>query len=274
MIAKATATVTITPASLTQIYTGSALAVATTTMPASLAVVCTYAGVDGTTYVSSTTAPAAVGIYSVSCVVNDANFAGFATGTLTILNFTVTSISGGNSGNTVIATPGGTASNTIDVTPSSGTTLPTDILLTITGLPAGATATVTPSTWTQQSSTTWMLPALSTLTQLTVIFQLPSTTASLTRERDPRSKLPPILWGLLLLPFAGYTRRFGRKLNRSGRTLLLIGGILAGLAGASGLSGCGSSSGFFGQAQQSYTITETITAGANSQSTSFTLTIE
>ncbi len=74
-IAKAAATVTL--GNLTgHIYDGTAKAATATTNPVGLDVTITYNG--------STTAPSAVGSYSVVATVNDANYQGSATGTLTI----------------------------------------------------------------------------------------------------------------------------------------------------------------------------------------------
>jgi len=73
-IAKAAATVSFENLSLN--YDGTPKAVAMTTNPAGLAVNVTYNG--------STTAPTAVGTYAVAAVINDRNYHGGATGTLTI----------------------------------------------------------------------------------------------------------------------------------------------------------------------------------------------
>jgi trimeric autotransporter adhesin len=50
--------------------------------------------------------------------------------------------------------------------------------------------------------------------------------------------------------------------------------LAAGLAAMAGLSGCGSSSGFFAQHQQTYTITITATSGTLSHSTTVELTVQ
>jgi len=76
VVAKATATVTLTPASLFVTYDGSPKAAATTTVPAGLTVSVTYDG--------SATAPSAVGSYAVVATVSDANYQGSASGTLVI----------------------------------------------------------------------------------------------------------------------------------------------------------------------------------------------
>jgi len=54
--------------------------------------------------------------------------------------------------------------------------------------------------------------------------------------------------------------------------LLIV--AVGGCALMGGISGCGSGSGFFNQSPQVYAITETVTAGALSHSTTVTLTIE
>jgi hypothetical protein len=86
----------------------------------------------------------------------------------------------------------------------------------------------------------------------------------------PASKLHYLALGLLLLPFAGRLRKTGKRLGRMLPLLLL----LAGLAAAAGLNGCGSTQGFFGQAPATYTIQVTGTSGALSHSTTVTLTVE
>jgi hypothetical protein len=77
---KAAATVTL--ASLTQTYTGAPLAASATTTPAGLTVILTYNG--------SAPAPTAAGSYAVMGTVNDPNYQGSASGTLTIGTATLT----------------------------------------------------------------------------------------------------------------------------------------------------------------------------------------
>ncbi len=73
-VAQATATVTLH--NLTQTFTGTPRVVTATTAPSGLAVSITYDG--------STTAPIDVGSYAVAATVTDPNYAGSATGTLTV----------------------------------------------------------------------------------------------------------------------------------------------------------------------------------------------
>ena len=78
------AAATIALGNLTQTYDGSAKAAAATTTPAALSVTYSYVGISGTAYGPSATAPTGAGSYSVAATVNDANYTGGATGTLTV----------------------------------------------------------------------------------------------------------------------------------------------------------------------------------------------
>jgi hypothetical protein len=173
--------------------------------------------------------------------------------------------SGGSSGSgsapSQTAVPGGAATYTLALGPSNGATFPAPVTLSLSGLPPGATGTLTPNT----------LPAGSSLTNVALTIQLPQVTASL-RHNQPLSRtIPPLLWGALLLPFAGRLRRLTKRLGQTTSLLLML---AAGLAAMAGLSGCGSSNGFFGQQQQTYTITITATSGSLSHSTTVSLTVE
>jgi Bacterial Ig-like domain (group 3) len=139
--------------------------------------------------------------------------------------------------------------------------LPAPITLSVSGLPPGATATISPNT----------LPAGSSLTNVTLTVQIPQVTAGLDQKQPPGRQISLALWGFLLLPFAGKLRRAGRRLTKSASLLILL---AAGVAAAAGLSSCGSSNGFFGHPQQAYTLTITATSGSVSHSTTVTLTVE
>ena len=149
-------------------------------------------------------------------------------------------------------------------------------------MPAGATYSFTPATITAGAGAT----------AVTLTIDIPQTEADakpltlhpgaqLAVNRNGGSsggqaggvagRLAPFSLALLLLPFAGRLRRTGKRLGRMMCALLLLG---AGMATMAGMSGCGSTSGFFAQQQQSYTVTVTATSGALSHSATFTLTVE
>ena len=372
MVSKAAATVTLTPGSLAQTYTGSSLSAASTTSPTGLAVTYSYTGIGGTTYGPSATGPTAAGSYTVVATINDPNYSNNATGTLVVVKTAVTvtaasnanpvlaqnqvvltstisasvglptgtvtfldgtsplgtsplsggvailttsslvvgahsitavyngdpnflaatsaplsqtvldfslnpvSIGGGSTataGASATAVPGGVASYTLSIVPTAGTIFPTPALLTVTGMPPGATAIITPSNWTQLTSTSWSFPASTPIGSISLAVQLPNSTASLKREHSSGGKMPLVLLGILLLPFAGRMRRAGRVLGRSTLSILLL--LAVSLAATVGLSGCGSlATGFFGQAPQNYTVIVTVTSGNLSHSTTLTLSVE
>jgi hypothetical protein len=140
--------------------------------------------------------------------------------------------------------------------------------------------TLTPSAWvfTSNNPWSWTLPASTSLTSNTVLtIQLPQSTASAQpaggnlAARQNLSRLTPFSLALLLLPFAGRLRKSGKRLSRILAVVLLAG---AGAATLAGLSGCGSSTGFFAQTQQNYTVTVTVASGSLSHTSTVTLTVE
>jgi Bacterial Ig-like domain (group 3)/MBG domain (YGX type) len=214
-----------------------------------------------------------VGSHSLSAVFSsDTNFSASTSGVLTqsVIDFTTTP-GGSGSGASQMVTPGSAATYSLAILPTSGASFPAPALLTITGMPTGATATVSPLSWTQTSGTSWNYPANTSLTNVVLTIQLPSATARTDGKVPFRRDLPPVLWGLLLFPFAG---RLRRKLGRLGQTMSLLLLLAAGCAVVAGLSGCGSSNGFFNQPQQTYTMNVTVSSGALSHSSTITLTVE
>jgi hypothetical protein len=182
-------------------------------------------------------------------------------------------VNSGSGGNGVAQTviPGGSATYPIAITPTPGTALPTSAILTVTGLPTGATAALNASSWTQLTGTSWQLPANTALTDASLTFTVPMQTAIArsTQSSDASSrKLPPLLWGLLLLPVAGKLRRAGKRMGSTICLLLLL------AAGAAAMTGCGTGNGFFAQQPKAYTVTVTVTAGSLSHSTNVTLTVQ
>jgi lipopolysaccharide export LptBFGC system permease protein LptF len=145
--------------------------------------------------------------------------------------------------------------------PTTGTTFPAAVTLSVTGLPPGATATLSPKT----------LAAGAGATNVSLTIQLPTHTASLRHYQTIAAHLSPMMLGMLLLPFAGKIRRSAGKGSRIGLFLLLA---IVGTSVA-GLTACGTqNSGFLGNQQASYTITVTATSGSLSHSTILRLTVQ
>ncbi len=209
----------------------------------------------------------AVGSHSLSGVYSgDTNFFASTSATLTqaVIDFTMTS---GGSGPAQTVTPGSAATFTLAIVPTSGLSFPTPTAFTITGMPAGATATVSPASWTQTSSTFWTFPANAELSNVALTIQLPSANGRMDGT-NPLGRVHSLLWCLLLFPFTvSLRRRFSRLSQALSLLLLLAIGVFV-------LEGCGSSNGFFNQRSQTSTIHATVTSGALSHSTTITLTVE
>jgi sugar lactone lactonase YvrE len=178
----------------------------------------------------------------------------------------------------VTALPGGTAVFTFNVAPVNASTFLAAINFAASGLPPGATYTITPPT----------IASGATSTTVILTINIPQTQASATPySRHPvqqlaannrgsgagylASRLTPFALALLLLPFAGRLRRTGKKLGRMMLVLLLL---TSGVTIMTWIGGCGSTSGFFAQQQQTYTVTVTGTSGALSHSATVTLTVQ
>jgi sugar lactone lactonase YvrE len=231
---------------------------------------------DGTTLLSTvpltsgvavlSTSTLAIAVHSITAVYSgDTDFVSVTSAAQSItvqdFNLAISVSSGSTSVTSVTALPGGTAVYTFTLSPVGSSTFPATVTLSASGLPAGATATFSPAT----------LAAGSGSTNVTLTIQLPATSS----RRQPANRLgrglAPIALGMLLLPFTRRMRRARKKLRR-GVSLALL--LLARLGASAGLTGCGYSSGFFGQPQQTYTVTVTGTSGALVHSTTVTLTVE
>jgi sugar lactone lactonase YvrE len=247
---------------------------------------------DGTTALGTATLSAgvatltssslAVGNHAITAVyAGDTDFLATTSSSLTqsILDFGVNpgtgtgsgSGSGSGDGTTQTVAPGAPATYTLSIVPTAGTVFPTATTLTVTGLPAGASATIPTPSWTQVGDSSWTFPAKTPFTNVTLTIQLPSVTAGLEKHDQPGRKFPPVFLGILLLPFAYKMRRIGKRL---GRTISLLMLAIVALSATAALSGCGSANGFFGQQPKTYTVTVTATSGNLSHSTNLTLTVQ
>jgi sugar lactone lactonase YvrE len=288
-IGQATPTVTLTSSGSSVVLTNplvfTATVSSTTTTPTG-----TLSFLDGTTPLGQgtlskgvavlSTSSLAAGNHSITAVYSgDATFSAAISGAVTesVLDFGLSNVggsggaSGSGTGTSQTVTPGGTATYPLSVLPTNGTIFPAPITLSLTGLPSGATATIAPSAWTQLTSTTWSFPANVALPAATLAIQTPSAVGRLESGTELQRKLPPIALGLLLLPLVGMRRRLGKTLGRTILTLFLL---VAGASAIAGLSGCGTTGGFFGQGEKTYTVLITASAGSLSHSTSVTLTVQ
>ena len=204
----------------------------------------------------------AVGTHSMTAVYSgDANFLTATSSAVSELvqdfNLNLTSTSGASQ--TVL--PGGTATYSFTFSPVGGSTFPAAVNLAVSGLPTGATYTLTPTTIASGASSTGVTLSITAAQQH----------ASLEHTKPFGGGLASIALGLLALPFAGRIRRRAGRLTQLVAMLLLL---VGGLAGAAALSGCGTGNGFLSQSEKSYTVTITGTSGALTRSTTVTLTVE
>jgi sugar lactone lactonase YvrE len=166
----------------------------------------------------------------------------------------------GSTNQTVI--PGQTATFDFTVTPVAiPFTFP--ITFTLTGLPHGSVATITPPVITPGATATPFTIAIKT-----------SLTGELRHEREFGGGRGIVL-ALLLLPFSSRLRRRVKKL----RPISLCLALLLSLGALGGLTGCGTGTGFFAEGQQTYNIVLTGTATATNgytlqHSVSYQLTVQ
>ena len=225
---------------------------------------------DGTTSLGSGTLSQGVASYTTSNLTTgahsvtahyggSADFAALTSSALTetVDDFSLNIAPSGTSSATV--TPGGTATYALVIGPTTGTTFPGALNLSVTGLPSGAIATLTPNT----------LNAGAGSTDVSLTVHVPTQTASLHHNHQVLAlQLCPLL-GMLLLPFSGTIRR---SVQKHGALALLL---TLSLLGTSALTGCGTkNTGFLGNPQRSYTLTLTATSGSLSHSTTLKLTVQ
>jgi hypothetical protein len=218
------------------------------------------ASLNGSGVATLVAAPTVSGPHSIKAVLAaDTNYVSATSSTVAevAVDFTVAVSSGGSSAASVV--PGKTATFSLVVTPVGSTTFPGAITFTVSGLPAGATASFSTSPIASGASAT-----TETLTITT------SATTLVSNHFDGLGrKLAPLSLALLFLPLAGFRR--ARKLwMRSLMVLVLLAGSLI---ATTSLSGC-TSSGYFGQAPKTFTVTVTGNNGLFTRTTNVTLTVE
>jgi hypothetical protein len=211
-----------------------------------------------------TTAALPLGASTVTAVYSgDTNFAASTSSgvseTVNGSDFTFVLVPSSGSPAVQTVAQGGTATYNFTVSPSLAS-FPQAVTFTVSGLPPGATYTLTPSS----------IPAGGGATPMTLVVTTTNSLAQLSRHGDRWMSLTMPL--LLLLPFAGF-KRPGDVVERPRRRprLLLLVLLLTGVLGT--LTGCGAG-GFFGTSPQTYNIVVTATSGSVSHTQSVTLTVQ
>jgi hypothetical protein len=159
------------------------------------------------------------------------------------------SVTGGDAASSATVYPGTAASYPLTIAPLGGETLAGTVSVSVAGLPAGTTASITPATVAANAGTTNLMLALT-----------PVSLAGL--ERSRRGEWPLAL-GLVLLPFAG-------TLRRARRGWLLAAAIAVSAAMALGISACSGIT----YTPHTYSVTVTGQSGNLSHTTNVKLTIE
>ena len=233
--------------------------------------------VSGVASLSTTSLSAATHSITAIYVPNGPLLASTSSPVLVVISdFTLTgtgsySAGGSSTGAAQTVEPGKSAIFDLNIAPTSGTAFPVASMLTVTGLPTGAIATLNTPGWTQVTGTQWTLPANTAMSSLALVISVPALTANNVPKDAPFHGLPPVVLGLLLLPLAGRMRRMGKQM---GRNLTLLALLTASIVGIAGLTGCASNNGFFNQASKSYNVTVTLAAGSVSHANNLTLTVE
>ena len=208
---------------------------------------------DGGTDLRLTTTLGA-GAHAVTATFSgDANYLASTTSSgvsITVASTDFTIASTGASSQTVI--PGGTANFTYVLTPTSGA-YPGPVTFTVSGLPTGATYTLSPNTVASNAGPQ----------QVKLTIQAPSSTAGISMQNRG--------WvlAILLLPFAG-ARRLRSTSKKMAGTLY----ILLAVCFCIGMTGCGSGNGFLIQSARDYAVTITASSGTISHTSTVNLNVQ
>jgi hypothetical protein len=235
----------------------------------------TVSFLDGTTALGSgilasgvatfTTSTLSIGSHPVTAIyTGDANFVTLTSASLTenVQDFTLNISSSPGASTSQTVAPGGSATYALTLSPT-GSTFPAAVALTVSGLPAGASYTLTPTTIASGAGPT----------NITLTIQVSATASSLERPRGgPGRGLSPIALGILLLPLSRRLRRSAGRLKGILSITLLV---LAGAGVMVSLIGCGTNgSSSPTPTPQNYTITVTGTSGALAHTTNLILTVK
>ncbi|HXW16357.1 MAG TPA: FG-GAP-like repeat-containing protein [Terriglobia bacterium] len=212
-----------------------------------------------------TTSSLAIGGHSITAAYSgDSNFVGVISSPLleTVEDFTLSILIPVGQVQPPTVLPGNTISFAIQAAPTLGSSFPSAVAFSASGLPAGATAAFTPQKLAAGASSTTVTLAIHLANQI-----LSSNPA----HPLGRGLALAMIGGMLLLPFGGKMRRSAGRAGRFAGLLLLM---LAATGAALGLAGCAGSSGYFGQQQRNYTVTVTATSGALSHTTTVNFIVE
>lgn len=195
----------------------------------------------------------AAGTHSITVVYGgDGNFVGSTSTayTETVEDFQFNT--GSSSVMSATVMPGGLATFSFLMSPSYGNYFPAAVTLSLTGLPAGATYTINPSTITAGSGPTNVVVTVQTASTYSMLRGLPT----------------GLTLAILFLPIVGLTR-----LRRRMRGIALLAFVM--IAVGLGINGCkGSSSGYFSGQTQTSTLTVTGTSGSLQHSVTLNLTVQ
>ena len=187
----------------------------------------------------------------------------FTTSTSAPLTNTVEDFTNVNSGPaSQEVAPGKTTTFNFKLTPVGASTFLDDVSLTVTGLPTGATYTVTPASITSGSGETGVVVSVTASSSLSSQNRVPQDGPGSPRE-------VPVALGMLGLAGLGAVRKLRRKLPRP---LLLLILMIASLLPIAALSGCGG--GYFAPDPHTYTVTLTGTEGSIQHTATATLVIQ
>ncbi len=199
----------------------------------------------------------------------DANFVASSTNvalsvTVSSLTYSVTPVTepGQNPSQEPTIVPGESINFGFQVSPIFGS-YPGKVSFIASGVPLGYTAVFSPPSLSAGSGT-----------QVVTLALQPQSAATKMKFHGLQNMANPVVLGLLLLPLAA-TRRIRRLRQRPGQLIafaLLL--YSAGLVAVAGITGCGTNTGYFGQAQKNYTVVVTVSSGNAQQTVNFTFNIQ